>query len=334
MASAQRYYHGYYGTVVSETVLSVSSSQSASAPTFATSPKNNEKTQFIVKPCSEALSTGSAGGRTAVAGFSPHLANPQPRTNATLSIDANRLIRWQGWLNVDAFSISVLEQMQKQIESGDIEIGKFTMDEPSISEAVEDAKANCKFVDFVPNANLCTTGEDLTDVALYVWTYRHNHTDSGLYQFYISVKGTVLIGRATEKETIKKPHEDIQSLLYEFGPDRTEVICNPVNIYASVDIWRGAVVRVNARGEIELVGNEAGVITIQGANPPEAAPISEWEMALSLYGNPNYDPKKATGAPWIAPLEREIRIPENNLQKEVPINRDIRTIPVNPNVRF
>jgi len=242
-----------------------------------------------------------------VAGFSPNFADNQPKTgpelNTTLTEDANRLIRWQGWLDVDAFSASVLEQMQKQLGNG-IEIGKFTLAEPSIVEAVNAAAAKDRR--FVMNENLKGEGENLTDVKLYVWTYRHNYTDTGLYQLYVSVKGNMLIGKGTSDVPV--PHKDIQSPSYEFGSNGITPV--PSDVFAVVEIWRAAVVRVNARGAIKAVGIEADV-----DDGIEKTPIVAWEMAPSLIDNPHYDPTKATGAGFVEPLDRVKVITENKVQK-------------------
>lgn len=82
-------------------------------------------------------------------------------------------------------------------------------------------------------------------------------------------------------------------------------------VYADVEIWRGAVVRVDARGAIQFVGNEAGAVTPDAI---EALPISQWERAPSLENNPHYDPKKATGAAFVEPLDRTAKINENDVQ--------------------
>lgn len=261
-----------------------------------------------------ALYAGIASAqKTPVAGFSPNLADPQPATSATLTPEANRLIRWQGWLDVDAFSASILEQMQKQLGSG-IEVGTFTMEEPAIGEAVRENQGKDGFT---MNDNLnVDKGEKLENPKLYVWTYRHNYTDTGLYQLYVSVKGKMLIGKHLDDSDESLPHRDIQSLGYEFGSDGT--IKTPVwkDIHAEVEIWRGAVVRVNARGALVLVGNEAGVVVGPLKDEAvEAAPISKWEKAPSLKNNPNYNPEEATGAAYVEPLEREKPVTENAVQK-------------------
>jgi hypothetical protein len=271
--------------------------------------------------CAYLLTAGIAPAQTSVAGFSPNFADPQPVVKgATLTEDANRLIRWQGWMDVDAFSASVLEQMQKQLENGGIETGKFTLAERSVFDAVQEAKA--KDTSFVMNDRLSAEGESITDVKLYVWTYRHNFTDTGLYQLYVSAKAKVLIGKGYGRGPGQSPvavrHKDIQSLGYEFGSDGVsgggdgEVVV--ADRYATIEIWRGAVVRVNAKGVIEVVGNEAGAVTIDGG--VEKAPIVAWERAPSLEGKPSYDPKAATGAEYVLPLDHEVKVPvENSVQK-------------------
>ena len=244
-----------------------------------------------------------------VAGYSPNFAAPQPITGkplATLTTDANRLIRWQGWLDVDAFSTSILNQMKKQLDDGLIEAGTFTITEPAIAAAVK--KASCSPT-FVMNENLCEgMGESFQgDIKLYVWLYRHNFADTGLHQLYISAKGKMLIGR--DLGTVPSPHRDIQSLGYEFGPNGVNSF--QCGVYADIEIWRGAVVRVDATGAMVVVGNEAGAVTPCGV---EEAPMSEWERAPSLENNPHYNPKRATGAAFVEPLDRKIRINANDVQ--------------------
>ena len=291
--------------------------------------------------------TGAPGKDVAkpypVAGFSTNLADPQPITGpatplgtesgpTSLTPDANRLIRWQGWLDVDAFSASVLEQMQKQVESGAIELGKFTIAEPSIEEAVRNATkiAKDRGTEFtmLDDLKINKDGVDLDPkkVELYVWLYRHNYTDTGLYQLYVSVKGEMLIGHGPGSHVIResKPHKDIQSLGYEFGKDPSSEHEQDFTapFVAEVEIWRGAVVRVNAKGVIEVVGNEAGVETIaekteENARGVEKAPIVAWEKAPRLQDNngkdinTHYYPGKATGAEYVEPLERHIPVTES-----------------------
>ena len=279
--------------------------------------------------CAYLIVAGTVSAQTPVAGFSPNFAVPQPVTLATLTPNANRLIRWQGWLDVDAFSASILEQMQKQVANGSIDVGKFTLAEPSINKAVVHAQRNPDVLNFKMNDNLLEKGNGENfkgNVALYVWTYRHNFADTGLYQLYISVKGKMEIGTGQiivrDPGSIEiRPHRDIQSLRYEFGSDLSHTIPGvekivPIVIDADVEIWRGAVVRVNARGELELVGNEAGVVVgPKDDEAVESVPISAWEVAPSLEGNKNYNPKCATGPKYVEPLERAKAIHDNGVQK-------------------
>jgi len=252
-----------------------------------------------------------------VAGFSPNFADHQPITGSgqdpwpSLTRDANRLVRWQGWLDVDAFSTSVLNQMQKRVANGDIKLGEFTLVEGSIAEAVVKAKA--QYPVFIMNDRL-NTGENITDVKLYVWLYRHNFADKGLYQLYISAKGRMLIGKY-QGPGEPVPHRDIQSLGYEFsgnsatGPGMRDC-------YADVEIWRGAVVRVDATGAITVVGNEAGVVVGPLEDEPvESAPLALWERAPSLINNPHYNPLAATGAAFVEPLDRVEKISGNTVQQ-------------------
>jgi len=248
------------------------------------------------------------------AGLSPNLADPHPKTWATLTPNANRLIRWEGWLDVDAFSISVLAQMQKQLGTT-IDIGKYTIDEPSIAGAVAKVKKDPCTTEFEVNPALYEEGESFEGyVKLYVWTYRHNYTDKGLYQLYVSARGKMYLGRALKPvpaELVR--HKDIQALGYEFGGDGSKD--NPPewqDVYADVEIWRGAVVEVSSKGEIKMVGNEAGV---QVAHAVEENPMSDWERAPSLIGNKSYNPKDANGAPYWNPLDHPVKIDENLHQK-------------------
>ena len=255
-----------------------------------------------------------------VAGYSPNFADPQPKTGpplASLTTDANRLIRWQGWLDIDAFSTSVLNQMQKQLNEGEIQAGAFTIADPAIAAAV--AKAEMCNDTFVMNELLNEgLGEIFQEkVTLYCWLYRHNFVDTGLYQLYISAKGKMLIGEQLEPEVFRtppQPNKDIQGLAYEFGSDRPgsgmiKKVWRPV--FADVEIWRGAVVRVDATGAISIVGNEAGVVTDKIV---EEAPMSDWEKAPSLINNPHYNPKCATGAGFVEPLDRAKKINGNDVQ--------------------
>jgi len=185
------------------------------------------------------------------------------------------------------------------------------------------------------NPNLKGDGEELTGAKFYVWLYRHNYTDTGLYQLYVSVKGEMLIGSSYKPGPIppgkEKPHRDIQALGYEFGrnpgdnPDPVPGVRRDIDV--PVEIWRGAVVRVNARGGIEVVGNEAGVVAIDdkgSVTGVESAPVSAWEVAPPLQDNkgndinPHYKPKNATGAGYVLPEDRKELIPRaaGDVQKE------------------
>ena len=274
------------------------------------------------------------------AGLSPQLAIPHPKTKATLNTDANRLIRWEGWLDVDAFSVSVLAQVQYQIGNG-FELGTFTIDEESILEAV--MKARMKNPTFVMNENL-ETGESFEkgSVKLYVWTYRHNYADKGLYQLYVSAKGKMLIGtQITEVQYPEQPgklipHKDIQSLGYEFGSDGATggtpggTVPREVDVYADVEAWRGVVVSVDAKGVLEYVGNEAG---LKVDPQPAPQPFADMEIAPSLIGNPSYKPKDATGADYWNPLDHPFKINGNDDQLRPGDTRD-RGLRVVPTTRF
>jgi len=253
------------------------------------------------------------------AGLSPKLAVPGPRTEATLTTDANRLIRWEGWLNVDAFAVSVLAQMQLQVENGTLPLGLFDMSEESIAAAVVKAmKANPTFV-INPSLPIGEGGESFEMSPLpklYVWTYRHNYGDTGLYQLYVSVKGKMLIGTqlSEKKFTESFPHEDIQALGYEFGNDGrgTGTTIVQEDVYADVEIWRGAVVRIAITGAIVEFGDETGVVV--PPPPPASTPVSAWERAPSLIGNWNFNPRNAQGELYWNPLDHIIKINSNTVQ--------------------
>jgi len=213
--------------------------------------------------------------------------------------------------------------MQKQLGSS-IELGTYTLAEGSIAKAVMKAKKRNPTFEMNEALGLNAEGESFAGpVKLYVWTYRHNYADTGLYQLYVSARGKMFIGTQwVEKEYpgegYKMVHRDIQALGYEFGSNihgQTPGGVIPVqqDVYADVEVWRGAVARVNARGVLEIVGNEAGVVTQDGRGV-EVAPMSDWEVAPSLIGNWNYNPKDATGAPYWNPLDHRVVINENSLQ--------------------
>ena len=169
--------------------------------------------------CAVMLTAGIASAqKTPVAGFSPGIANPQPVTDNLLTTDANRLIRWQGWLDVDAFSASVLEQMQKQLNDGKIQLGTFDASEEGIA-AILDKYAAKDPLFYERNRKIFEEGITLKKPKFYVWLYRHNYTDTGLYQLYVSVKGTITIVTPYGVPPTKHPYRDIQSLGYEFGPE-------------------------------------------------------------------------------------------------------------------
>jgi len=287
--------------------------------------------------------------RTPVAGYSPSLAIPQPATKELLTLDANRLIRWQGWLNVDAFSVSVLNQMQKRLGT-DIQLGSYTIAESAIAEAV--AKTMTRNSTFKMNPNLeIDAGQVFEDdtATFYVWTYRHNYTDKGLYQLYVSVKGKMDIGEVYRTYAVPPTrvlHNDIQSLHYEFGNRGYGGIHGEwVRVIADVEIWRGVVVHVNHKGELVVAGTQnmddwalPEVGEVPGGLRPlddepyvhvpvNPDPVSEWERAPSLVRNPNYVPRRATGAAFVEPLERAISIGENSFQMQAgDVQRRVNTV--------
>jgi len=272
--------------------------------------------------------------RTPVAGYSPNFAAPQPATKATLTTDANRLIRWQSWLDVDAFSVSVLNQMQRQLGNG-IEVGSFSWDEPEIATAIATWQAK------EPTFELCQVlgaGDRINfeDIpTLYVWTYRHNFSDSGLHQLYVSAKGKMKIGEYIKMVPLWENglppilHQDIQSLNYEFGDDiggtagKNVLVPRKIAVIVDIEIWRGAVVSVDSDGTLNLENGDEGFgLRVNYPNQVRALPdtvahlpMSDWEVAPSLVGNPNYNPRAATGPAFVEPLERAISISGNSVQQ-------------------
>ena len=341
----------------------------------------NKTTKLIVVAlCAYLLIAGSVSAQqrmvpepAPVAGFSPNFADSQPVTGAplaTLTPDANRLIRWQGWLDVDAFSTSILNQMKKRLDAGMdgmIEAGMFTITEPAIAAAVK--KAACNNPTFKMNEKLnegqgenfqrrniepacdreiikqaCAAartdigtqeGKDESfqnDIELYVWLYRHNFADTGLFQLYISAKGKMQIGCQIEDALPQQPNDDIQGIPYEFGFDPGKPgpsIYSPV--VEDIEIWRAVVVRVDATGAIKVVGKEAkaGDETVEGVVKVEK--MSDWERAPSLENNPHYNPKNATGAAFVEPLDRTVKINANDVQVRtgsVQTEGRVNTVPV------
>ena len=136
-------------------------------------------------------------------------------------------------------------------------------------------------------------------------------------------------------------HKDIQSLNYEFGAGDSYGAGgdNRIwDIYTDVEIWRGAVARIDTDGALDVVGNEGKVNTGMSDDPEgyvvEADPIAAWEIAPRLIDNSGasinarYNPKSATGADYAHPLDRAIKIGANENQKrtgDVQKERRVRT---------
>jgi hypothetical protein len=209
-----------------------------------------------------------------------------------------------------------------------------------------------------PNLEIGGPGESFNGcVKVYVWTYRHNYTDKGRYQLYISVRGDMLIGTGIlpPGDTPAPLHRDIQSLNYEFGPGYYGGINPgpPRPIYAEVEIWRGAVVAVDSNGRLTdcfdangvakvavavpgVATYDAGVEMIDYAGdslpplavqPPLPVPaVSVWEPAPSLIGNPTYKPLSATGPRYAHPADHTIKV--QKLAGDVQQELRVRTVPI------
>ena len=181
------------------------------------------------------------------------------------------------------------------------------------------------------NEKLYGAGESFAEEPkFYVWTYRHNYAGGGLYQLYVSVRGKMLIGTGRITRHITNPvlHKDIQALNYEFGSDGLKGSDNEVisDIYADVEIWRGAAVVVDGKGALGVVGvvEESGLVPNDVPQPYPSvsqAPVELWERAPRLINNCGasinacYNPKSATGADYAHPLDRAMKIAANENQK-------------------
>ncbi|MDR1485167.1 MAG: hypothetical protein LBT09_10130 [Planctomycetaceae bacterium] len=238
-----------------------------------------------------------------------------------LTTDANRNIRWQPWKYRSAFSASVLEQLQKSINDGTIELGEISIYE---SDAVEAAvkEGYQKGIAILEEARR-TKKLDLSkgeNFKLAVYTYRHNYADTGLFQLYVS--GTVTFsdpGKRGEKRR-EYPFKDIQALQYEFeDPDYVPGKSKDEGNSVTITLWRGVVVRVNAEG---IVTNTAG--TIAGVNvgafveekdkdgkvvakwvkaEVNAVPFADWELA-SVLKRDAYDPANPDRPTYVHPSDR------------------------------
>lgn len=278
----------------------------------------------------------SAAKRTPVAGVTRQ-EDPQPATRATLTTDANRKIRWEPWEYRSAFSASVLEQVQNKIDKGEIKLGTVSIEEnESLITAVQKGAGNgIKVLQDALESGEFDVDALAKNFKLKVWTYRHNYGDKGLYQLYVSGVFKVHVG-----DTIKKcvcenelPFHDIQAIQYEFDdPDYANGGTSKiVPVYAEVELYRGAVVYVDAKGVVQVAGNEGGVdVGFFDVNeetgragkwnqvPVNPAPFAEWELA-SVLPRAAYDPAAAKDRPpYFHPADRYIPIPRKAGEAKVP----------------
>ncbi|MDR1479144.1 MAG: hypothetical protein LBJ00_09395 [Planctomycetaceae bacterium] len=255
------------------------------------------------------------GAGTPVAGITKQ-ENPQPKTRALLHENAKREIRWQPWEYRNAFSASVLEQIQKSINEGKIKLGEVNISEnDTLFDAVEKG-SDLRIPALVEAYN--SRKLDLSkgkNFKLAVYTYRHNYADTGLFQLYVS--GTVTFD-TTEKDPPEQgkehPFMDIQALQYEFeDPDYTSGKPGKSrHASQTVTLWRGAVVRVNAEGTVENVAGSIAGVNV-GAFDKDGKwikaevnqdPFADWELA-SVLKRDAYDPAMAVDRPdYVHPSDR------------------------------
>ncbi|MDR2345624.1 MAG: hypothetical protein LBE18_06125 [Planctomycetaceae bacterium] len=253
---------------------------------------------------------------TSVAGITKQ-EDPQPKTKALLTKDANRNIRWQPWEYRNAFSASVLEQLQKGINDGTIPLGEICIYESDTIEAAvkEGAKKGIQVLEDARRTKKLDLSKG-KDFKLAVYTYRHNYADAGVFQFYVSGTVTFYENSPPNKQY---PFKDIQAIQYEFDdPDYTTAA--PPEVTTTITLWRGAVVRVNAEGIVtNTAGSIAGVkvgtfveekdndgkpITKWVAAEVNAVPFADWELA-SVLPREAYDPAKAVDRPdYVHPADR------------------------------
>ncbi|MDR2117894.1 MAG: hypothetical protein LBP87_16085 [Planctomycetaceae bacterium] len=247
----------------------------------------------------------------------------EPDQFKTLNANGNRLIRWQSWLYRDAFSVSVLTQLQQGIKDKKIDLG-ITANTKEVADKLAEILAKD------PNAKLVSI--DTSKFELALWLYRHNHSDSGLYQ--LIVDGSVLLKVETllpRDETYKKVYWDIQALDYEFGDDISADKSGFVRRVGEfpVTLFRGAVVAVDEEGVVtNVAGSIAGVQSTGGegvetvgnrakhtANNLVAvnkAPFAEWEYCPKL-PNGNYNPANDLDRPkYIHPNDRSFDFAKNS----------------------
>ncbi|MDR3232831.1 MAG: hypothetical protein LBT46_04065 [Planctomycetaceae bacterium] len=274
--------------------------------------------------------------RTPVAGVTRQ-EDPQPATRAALTTDANRKIRWEPWEYRSAFSASVLEQIQDKIDKGEIKLGTVSIEEnESLFKAVQEgAKNGIKALQDALESGEFDIDALAKSFKLKVWTYRHNYGDKGLYQLYVSGIFQVHVG-----DTIKRcpcdaelPFKDIQAIQYEFDdPDYANGGNSKiVPVYACVELYRGAVAYVDAKGFVTVTGNEGGVDagyfdadekTAKPGKwnqvPVNPAPFAEWELA-SVLPRDAYNPAAAKDRPpYFHPSDRYIPIPRKAGEAKVP----------------
>ncbi|MDR0705283.1 MAG: hypothetical protein LBF88_09885 [Planctomycetaceae bacterium] len=247
----------------------------------------------------------------------------EPDQFRTLNANGNRLIRWQSWLYRDAFSVSVLTQLQQGIKDKKIELG-VTEGTKEVAEKLAEIQAKD------PQAKLLSI--DTSKFELALWLYRHNHTDAGLYQ--LIVDGTVILKVETllpRDESYKKVYWDIQALDYEFGDNLLVDKSGLVRRIGEfpITLFRGAVVAVDAEGIVtNVAGSIAGVqstggegVEVVGARAKHTAdnpvavnktPFAEWEYCPEL-PNGNYNPANDLDRPkYIHPNDRSFEFAKNS----------------------
>jgi hypothetical protein len=255
----------------------------------------------------------------------------EPDQFRTLNANGNRLIRWQSWLYRDAFSVSVLTQLQQGIRDKKIDLG-ITEGTPEVADKIAEILAE--------DPTAVVKRIDTSNFQLALWLYRHNHTDAGLYQLVVSGDVVLVVEKWNDTPppcppTKKLVYWDIQGLDYEFGDDLTKKGKKPpitkwrYDVSFPVKLFRGAVAAVDAEGIVTNVSGSIAGVQSTGGEGVEAAggrakhtadnpvavrktPFADWEYCPEL-PNGNYNPANDLDRPkYIHPNDRKFEFAKNS----------------------
>ncbi|GHT46946.1 hypothetical protein FACS189454_08870 [Planctomycetales bacterium] len=290
-------------------------------------------TLFAVTSSVSAEEFDGADPATPVAGITKQVT-PQPQTRALLDKDANRNIRWEPWEYRSAFSASVLEQIQELINNGGITLGKVYANEsddlrkaiekgakdgiPELREAWEHKNKELDLDKVIPS-------ESKKNFKLRVFLYRHNYTDTGLFQLYVSASYT--FGYTTETPAVKGSQDtfkDIQGLQYEFDDPNSDPgeKGSEKSATQEITLWRGVVVRVDATGKVTNVAGDIPGVQVGAFNKDgvwtkvdvKADSFADWELAPVLRDRAAYAPNNVKDHVYVHPKDR--LKPDNKLAAE------------------